>query len=67
MLYRVEYEDGKWYIGGAEVKGTDEQTIEQEVAEFISRRYEWPNLNRAHNFMNTIKKDSKDNAKNKAN
>lgn len=65
MLYRVDYKDGKWFIGNAEVKGTEEQTAEQEVAEFIARRYDWPNMNRAHNFMKSIMKNSKKYEKNK--
>jgi len=64
MLYRVDYTDGKWYIGNAEVKEEDGESVEDQVAEFIARRYVWPNMNRARNFMTSIMKNSKKNEQN---
>lgn len=52
MTYEVTFEKDTWYVGGTECS-------EEEAQEFIARRFNYVNMERAKRVMNSIRKGQK--------
>ena len=52
MTYPVKFENGVWNVGGA-------QCTEEEAQEFIARRFEYVNMDRAKRVMKSIRNGRK--------